>query len=171
MRFMSPENFHQALLEAIEKYCEDEGHTKGKLADLIHVDRGQFYSYTNQDHDRPLDEPWHPRALIPAITLIKVCMAMDDFTSLQELCELADRFLAKHPKVDPKDALSVFKQLEQLHETTVKLSETLRSAWSDNRITRAELNAIVLAATKNQAACQEIIEWAMEMRKLGEKDA
>ncbi len=169
MRFISPENFHQALLEAIERWCEGEGRTKGKLADSIHVDRGQFYSYTNQDHNRPLDEPWHPRALIPAITLIKACMAMGDFTPLQELCEMADRFLTKHPQVDPQDDLSVFEQLEKLHETTVNLSEVLRLAWADKKITAAELNGIILAATKNQAADQEIVEWARDMLELGEK--
>lgn len=160
-------SFPLALWKAFQKDLEASGLRLNDLADACntpyHVVARWFRLIAPDDDLRPETPP-------PAHKFILAEKAMGQYGAWQVGCEYLGGFFTLHPHVDPKDDLSVFVRLEKLHETTVNLSERLRLAWADQKITRVELNGIVLAATKNQAADQEIVEWAREMLKLGEKE-
>lgn len=169
MRFMSPDEFREQLRHTIDDLCKKTGMSQGELAGLIHINRDRLSSYINENGiARDLDKPWQPRALIPAEVLARIYVVADRHkissaeALMQEYGALMDGGFFKHPVIDPCDSLSIFEQLENLYAKNTKLSETLRSAWVDKKITPQELNAIVRAATANQAAGQKIIEWAQE---------
>lgn len=172
MRFISADNFYKQLVDTVDKYCRKTGKTQGDLAAEIGIDRGRLSSYINENGiSRDLDRPWQPRASIPVVFFARLYLVVkndvpdDAETLMQECGALVNGGFFHHPHIDPCDNLSIFEQLENLYAKTTTLSETLRSAWADKKITPKELNAIVRAATENQAADQKIIEWAQEMMK------
>jgi len=177
MRFISPEEFREQLRNTVDDLCKKTRMSQGELAELIRVDRGRLSSYINENGiARDLDKSWQPRALIPAEVLARIYVVADYHkipsadALMQEYGALMDGGFFKHPPIDPCDSLGIFEQLDNLYAKTTKLSETLRSAYADKKITPQELNAIVLAATENQAADQQIIEWAQEMMRHGSQN-
>lgn len=160
-----PYHFYEMLINDVHAWRqEDSANTIALLAEEVGVRPNVAYNWFewNEDGDSV-------KTPIPVVKLVDVCNYIGRHNALQVLCEAAGRFLCQAPHVDPQDELGVFARLERLHETTVSLSERLRLAWADQKITHAELNGIVLAATKNQAAGQEIVVWARDMLELGER--
>lgn len=164
---MSNYFFPLSLWKAFQKDFESSDLSRDDLAEICGV---EYYIAARWLRLIAPDGELRPETPAPADKLVLAVKAMKQYRTWQLACGELGGFFTLHPQVDPQNELGVFEQLEQLHETTNKLSETLRLAWSDRKIVRSELNAIILAATKNQAADQRIVEWASEMLAMGEKE-
>ena len=159
-------SFPLALWKAFQKDLEASGLSREELADACGVEyhvAARWLRLIAPDGDlRPETPP-------PIHKFVLAEKAMGQHRAWQIASRELGGFFTLHPHVDPQDDLNVFERLEKLHETTINLSKTLRSSWTDKKIAHKELNAIVLAATKNQAAAQEIVAWAQDMLEVGEK--
>lgn len=158
--------FPLSLWKAFQKDLEASGLSRDDLADICsvpyHVAARWFRLVAPEGELRPETPP-------PAEKFILAIEAMKQYRAWQIACERLGGFFTPHPKIDFQDNLSLFEQVENLHKTTVRLSEIFRAAITDNRVTPAELSGIIQAATESQVANQQMIVCARKMLKSGKK--
>ncbi len=159
-------SFPLALWKAFQKDLEASDLRPNDVADACnvpyHVATRWFRLIAPDDELRPETPP-------PIHKFILAEKAMGQYRALQIACEELGGFFTLHPQVDLKDKLSLFKQVENLHRTTIKLSEAFLDAIADNEMTPEELDKIIQTATDNMAADEQMIECARKMLEKGEK--
>ncbi|MEE9356470.1 MAG: hypothetical protein V3U75_12845 [Methylococcaceae bacterium] len=159
-------SFPLSLWKAFQKDLEASGLYRDNLADICGV---EYHTIARWFRLVAPDDDLKPETPIPIDKFVLAVKAMKQYRALQIACNELGGFFTLHPHVDPQDELSAFEELDNLHSAMTALSETLRNAWSDKKITRKELPGITRMAIDAQARAQEIVEWAQEMADLGER--
>jgi len=157
-------SFPLSLWKAFQKDFEASGLSRDELADICGV---EYHVASRWLRLIAPDDDLKPETPIPTHKFILAVKAMQQHKALQVVCSELGGFFTLHPDVDPQDELSAFEELEKLHESAAKLSESFRTSWADKKITNGELSGIIRGVMEIQAKAEEMKEWAQAMAGLG----